>query len=132
MLDKMIAAAAEVQKCAYAPYSSFGVGVCLLTPKNNLYVGTNVENAAYPQSQCAEASAIGAMIAGGEKEISEVVVFADGNRLCTPCGGCRQRLSEFASPKTPVHICGPDGLRKTFSLLDLLPFSFGPEHLSLP
>ena len=132
MLNRMLAAAAEVQKQAYAPYSGFGVGVCLRTPKNKLYVGANVENAAYPQSQCAEASAIGTMIANGEQQIIEVVIFASGDSLCTPCGGCRQRLSEFAGNNTPVHIYGPDGLRKTLSLGDLLPFSFGPEHLKLP
>ena len=132
MLSKMISAATEAQKRAYAPYSGFCVGVCLRTSKNQLYVGANVENAAYPQSQCAEASAIGTMIASGEQRIVEVVIFASGDNLCTPCGGCRQQLNEFAESNTPVHIYGPDGLRKTFSIGDLLPFSFGPEHLKMP
>ena len=92
-----------------------------------LVAGANVENAAYPESQCAEASAIGAMIAGGGgRRIVEVVVVGGGEALCTPCGGCRQRLNEFAAPDTRVHVCGPEGLRRTFTLGELLPGAFGP------
>jgi cytidine deaminase len=88
-----------------------------------------VENAAYPQGQCAEATAVGAMVAAGERAIAEILVVADGPALVSPCGGCRQRLREFAGPDTPVYLCSPDGLRRTLTLGELLPLSFGPEHL---
>jgi cytidine deaminase len=90
-----------------------------------LYAGCNVENAAYPQSQCAEASAIGALVAAGESSIIEVLVVAESAELVTPCGGCRQRLAEFAAPDVPVHLCSPEGLQQTTSVGELLPFAFG-------
>lgn len=129
MLDDMIVLARATKQKAYAPYSNFNVGACLRAEDGSLHAGANVENAAYPQGQCAEASAIGAMIAAGARKIVEVVVIGDGDGLCTPCGGCRQRLNEFATPDTPVHICGPEGLRKTFTLGELLPGAFGPNNL---
>ena len=128
-LDDMIAMARAAQQNAYAPYSDFQVGACLRADDGSLHAGANVENAAYPQGQCAEASAIGAMIAAGARKIVEVVVIGNGDGLCTPCGGCRQRLNEFATPDTPVHVCGPEGLRKTFTLGELLPGAFGPNNL---
>ena len=131
MLDDMIVLARATKQKAYAPYSNFSVGACLRADDGSLYAGANVENAAYPEGQCAEASAIGAMIAAGGRKIVEVVVIGDGDELCTPCGGCRQRLNEFATPDTPVHICGPEGLRKTFTLGELLPGAFGPNNLDI-
>ena len=129
MLDDMIVLARATKQKAYAPYSNFNVGACLRAEDDSLHAGANVENVAYPEGQCAEASAIGAMIAAGARKIVEVVVMGDGDGLCTPCGGCRQRLNEFATPDTPVHICGPEGLRKTFTLGELLPGAFGPNNL---
>lgn len=129
MLDDMIVLARATKQKAYAPYSNFNVGACLRAEDGSLHAGANVENVAYPEGQCAEASAIGAMIAAGARKIVEVVVMGDGDGLCTPCGGCRQRLNEFATPDTPVHICGPEGLRKTFTLGELLPHAFGPNNL---
>lgn len=117
---------------AYAPYSRYPVGAALRTPDGRVFAGCNVENAAYPQGQCAEASAIGAMATAGGREITEIVVMAgvegDGN-LPSPCGGCRQRIREFAKPETPIYLCGPEGLRATSTLETLLPNSFGPDHL---
>ncbi len=131
-LDTMIEKARAVRENAYAPYSRFHVGACLRTDRGKFYAAANVENAVYPQGQCAEASAIGAMIAGGDTRIVEVVVVGGGEELCTPCGGCRQRLNEFAAADTPVHICGLEGLRKTFTLGELLPYGFGPRNLDDP
>ena len=128
MLDDMIVLARATKQKAYTPYSNFNVGACLRAEDGSLHAGANVENVAYPEGQCAEASAIGAMIAAGARKIVEVVVMGDGDGLCTPCGGCRQRLNEFATPDTPVHICGPEGLRKTFTLGELLPHAFGPNN----
>lgn len=131
-LDALIGAAREAMAQAYAPYSRFSVGAAILGESGRVHAGANVENAAYPQGQCAEASAIGAMILAGDRTIRVIVVMGgqpgDG-RLCTPCGGCRQRLREFAKPDTPIHVCGPEGLRRTFTLEELLPHSFGPDNL---
>ena len=113
---------------AYAPYSNFAVGAVVRGESGRLYGGCNVENAAYPQSTCAEAAAIAALVAGGERKITEALVLAGGPDLVTPCGGCRQRLREFASGGVPIHLCGEDGTR-TLTLGELLPFSFGPQHL---
>ena len=114
---------------AHAPYSKFLVGAALLTEKNNIVVGCNVENAAYPQSQCAEATAIGNMISNGNKKILEIVVIGSGDLLCSPCGGCRQRIREFASLDTKIHMCNENGHMKSSTLEELLPDSFGPENL---
>ncbi len=130
-IAKLIEAAAAARANAYAPYSRFAVGAAIRTEDGSLHVGANVENAAYPQGQCAEASAIGAMIAAGRRRIGEMVVLADGAALCTPCGGCRQRIREFADAGTNIHLCGPEGLRRTVTLGELLPFAFGPDNLPL-
>jgi cytidine deaminase len=127
-IDAMLQAALAARKNAHVPYSGFQVGACLKGKSGKLYAACNVENAAYPQSQCAEASAIGVMVAAGEKEIVEVLVVAESPEPVSPCGGCRQRLREFAGDGTPVHLCGPDGLRCTITLGELLPLSFGPKH----
>ena len=127
--NKLFDAAKKVRELAYAPYSKFKVGTALLTSNNKIVVGCNVENAAYPQTQCAEASAIGNMISQGETNIIEVVVIGSGSLLCSPCGGCRQRLREFAPLTTPIHMCNVDGDQKTLTLEELLPESFGPENL---
>ncbi len=114
---------------AYAPYSNFQVGAVVRSASGALYAGCNVENAAYPQGCCAEASAISAMVAAGERRITEVAVIGRGEHLVTPCGGCRQRIREFADDATPIHVCGPEGPRRSLTLGELLPLSFGPGHL---
>ena len=126
-LDEMLRLAGAARLNAYAPYSGFKVGACLRTDDGRFFAGCNVENIAYPQGQCAEASAIGAMVAAGGQRIVEVVVLADGKDLCTPCGGCRQRLAEFAAPDTPVHVAGPEGVRARFTMAELLPHAFDFE-----
>ena len=127
--DKLFEAAKTVREKAHVPYSNFKVGAALLTENNSIIVGCNVENAAYPQSQCAEASAIGNLVGQGFSSIKEVVVIGSGDLLCSPCGGCRQRLREFGSPDLKIHMCNSDGHLKTSTLNDLLPDSFGPENL---
>lgn len=125
----MVARARAVMARAYAPYSRFRVGAVLRGANGRLYAGCNVENAAYPQGWCAEASAIAAMVADGETRIVEAVVMGSGKALCTPCGGCRQKLNEFADDSLPIHVCGPQGLRRSTTLGELLPLSFGPANL---
>ena len=127
--DKLFQAAKDVRNKAHVPYSKFKVGAAFLTEGNTIIVGCNVENAAYPQSQCAEASAIGNFVANGFKKIKEVVVIGSGDLLCSPCGGCRQRLREFASLDVNIHMCNTKEHIKTSTLEELLPDSFGPENL---
>jgi cytidine deaminase len=117
---------------AHAPYSHFRVGACLRAASGRLHAGCNVENSAYPVGQCAEASAIGAMITAGDREIVEVVVVTEGAEVCSPCGRCRQQLAEFARPDTRIRLCGPEGVRVTTTLGDLLPLAFGPQTLNPP
>ncbi len=128
-LRQLFDAAKAAQANAYAPYSRFKVGAALRTAGGAIFSGCNVENAAYPQGSCAEAGAIAAMALAGKRRIAEILVVGDGDALCTPCGGCRQRIREFADPATAIHIAGPEGVRRTFTLAELLPESFGPGHL---
>ena len=127
--EKLFNAAKMVRENAHCHYSNFKVGEAFLTEDNSIISGCNVENAAYPQSQCAEASAIGNLVSQGFSKIKEVVVIGSGSLLCSPCGGCRQRLREFASLETQIHMCNSDGHLKTSTLKELLPDSFGPENL---
>jgi len=128
-LAELFAAALEARALAYAPYSKFKVGAAIRAPSGRIVAGCNVENVAYPQGACAEANAIGALILSGETRIAEILVIGEGVGLCTPCGGCRQRIREFAGPDTQVHVAGLMGVRRSFRLDELLPESFGPEHL---
>ncbi len=130
MDDALFALARSAMDRAHAPYSNFPVGAAIRGAGGGLYGGCNVENAAYPQGCCAEASAISAMVMAGEGKIAEICVVGTGENLVTPCGGCRQRIREFAGDDTPIHVCGPEGLRRTVTLGELLPLSFGRENLS--
>jgi cytidine deaminase len=132
MPDDLLAAARTVQANAHVPYSHFRVGAAVRTASGRIFAGCNVENASYPEGTCAETAAIGAMVSAGETEIVEVLTIADGERLTTCCGGCRQRIREFAAAGTPVHAAGPEGVRRTFTIEELLPASFGRVHLERP
>jgi homotetrameric cytidine deaminase len=127
--DELVAAARGAMERAYAPYSKFRVGVALRAPDGSVHVGANVENAAYPLGNCAEASAIGALIAAGRRQIAEAAVIGDGEEPCVPCGGCRQRLRELMPLDATVHLAADGGARATMTLEELLPRSFGPEFL---
>ncbi|GJD40990.1 MULTISPECIES: cytidine deaminase [Methylobacterium] len=128
-LAALFEAAAAAKSLAYAPYSDFPVGAALRDEHGRLHAGCNVENAAYPVGTCAEAGAIAAMIAGGGRAITAILIIGNGPNLVTPCGACRQRIREFAAPGTPIHIAGPEGIRQSFTLEALLPDSFGPDNL---
>jgi cytidine deaminase len=129
-VQELFDAAVAVQANAHVPYSHFRVGAAVRSGNGNVYVGCNVENAAYPQGWCAEASAIAAMVAAGERELAVVLTVADGDLLSTCCGGCRQKIREFATPATVIHTAGPEGVRRSYSMEELLPDSFGPENLN--
>ena len=130
-MNDLIAAAKAARLKAYAPYSKFLVGAAVRDERGQIHGGCNIENAAYPQGWCAETSAIAAMIMSGGHGIAEMAVIGTGDLLCTPCGGCRQKIREFAKGSVKIHMCGEDGnLKQTFTLDELLPASFGPENLS--
>jgi cytidine deaminase len=131
-LEPMLDVARRALANAHAPYSRFRVGACVRASSGRLYAGCNVENAAYPVGQCAEATAIGAMVAGGDRQIAETLIVTEGPEPCAPCGRCRQQLAEFARPDTRIHLCGPEGVRVTTTLADLLPMPFGPGALGRP
>jgi cytidine deaminase len=122
---ELFAAARSAMQKAHAPYSKFPVGAALLTDEGAIFSGCNVENASYPEGWCAETSAIAAMVAGGGKRIAEVAVVAERMPLIAPCGGCRQRLKEFGSVATLIHLCDASGVVETVTLGDLLPKAFG-------
>ena len=127
--DALAQAAMAAMPRAYAPYSQFQVGAAILDENGIIHTGVNVENAAYPQGSCAEVGAIAAMVMTGGKVIQAIAVSGRGDELCTPCGGCRQRIREFATADTPVVICGEDTIKAEFTLGDLLPHNFGPDNL---
>jgi cytidine deaminase len=128
-LDVLFDAAKAAQARAYAPYSRFPVGAALRTPGGAIFSGCNVENAAYPLGLCAEASAIAAMIGAGETKIADILVLGPGPERITPCGACRQRIAEFATPATVVHLADGTGAVESLRLGDLLPRAFGPASL---
>jgi cytidine deaminase len=130
-LDVLFEAARQAQAKAYAPYSRFKVGAAVRGESGAIYAGCNVENAAYPVGTCAEAGALAAMVAAGERHVAEILILGDGADLVTPCGACRQRILEFAAAGARIHAAGPEGVRRTFTLDELLPFAFGPGSLNL-
>ena len=127
---RLLEAARAVQQRAHAPYSRFLVGAAVLDDQDRVHAGCNVENAAFPLGICAEAAAIGTMVAAGAKRVRAMLVLGQGRDLVPPCGGCRQRLREFADPDTPILVADRDGVRARFTLGELLPHSFGPENLA--
>ena len=124
-----IAATKEAMNKAYVPYSNYPVGALIVTKNGNTYSGCNVENASYPLGNCAEAAAIASMVLAGEKNIKMIYVMSQNDQGGCPCGGCRQRLREFSDIDTQVILCSPRGVQQRLLLADLLPNSFGPEHL---
>jgi cytidine deaminase len=117
-------AARAAMQNAYAPYSKFPVGAAILTEGGRIFAGANMENASYPEGWCAEVSAIAHMVMGGERRIKEVAVIAEKMPRITPCGGCRQRLKEFGTSDTLVHLCDATGIVETVKLGELLPKAF--------
>lgn len=123
-------AALAVRRNAHAPYSNFQVGAALRTSAGTVYVGCNVENVAYPEGTCAEAGAIAAMVAAGERELAEVYVVADSPAPVPPCGGCRQKLKEFGATDVKVTMGTVDGVEQETTIGDLLPGAFEADHMA--
>ncbi len=125
----LVDAARQARARAYAPYSKFLVGAAVLDDQGRIHAGCNVENAAYPQGWCAEASALAAMVMAGGRRVVAVAVCAEAPEPVTPCGGCRQKLREFAAGDCPVWVADLQGLRGSYTMAELLPHGFGPQHL---
>ena len=126
----LLSAATQVRENAYAPYSRFKVGAAIRAASGVVYTGCNVENVAYPEGTCAEAGAIAAMVAAGDTVIAEVLVIADCPSPVPPCGGCRQKIAEFASPGVQVTLCTTDGATFVMTVADLLPGVFTAAHMN--
>lgn len=127
MSHELFEAAKKAMQFSHSPYSKFPVGAAIRAEDGNVYLGANIENLSFPQGWCAEPSAISAMVMGGAKKIKEIAVVAEKLALCPPCGGCRQKIAEFASPDTLIYLCDEVGVQKTMTMEELLPFSFQTE-----
>ncbi len=127
MSHELFEAAREAMAFAHAPYSKFPVGAAIRAEDGQIYKGANIENLSFPQGWCAEPSAISAMIMGGATKITEIAVIAEKLALCPPCGGCRQKIAEFASADTKIYLCDEAGVQKVMTMDELLPFSFKTE-----
>ncbi len=126
----LIDSARAVRENAHAPYSNFKVGAALKAASGKVYIGCNVENVAYPEGTCAEAGAIAAMVAGGDTLITEITVIADSPKPVSPCGGCRQKIAEFASGDVVVTLTTLDGMTLETTVAALLPGSFDADYMS--
>jgi cytidine deaminase len=122
-------AARDAMSKAHAPYSKFPVGAAILADDGKVYLGANIENLSFPQGWCAEPTAIGAMIMGGGKKVKSLAVIAEKLPLCTPCGGCRQKISEFASADTLIYLCDDAGVQKTVTMAEPLPYAFETDTI---
>lgn len=122
-------AACAAQSKAYAPYSRYAVGAAIVDERGVIHSGCNVENAAYPQGWCAEASALSALVMSGARRARGVLVVGTGGAWITPCGGCRQKLREFCDPDSIIVSANRDAIGPAYTMDQLLPHSFGPDHL---
>lgn len=129
LATRLFKQARQVLKHSYSPYSNFKVGACILTPSQRVYTGTNIENASYGLTLCAEAVAIGNMISHGETEIAALLVTATSEKMCSPCGACRQRIAEFSHPTTQIYLCNDSLVLKQILFTELLPYSFDKHNL---
>lgn len=130
--QRLLAASLGARAHSHSPYSNYAVGAAILDEEGHIHVGANIENAAYPQGWCAEATALGAMVMAGGRRARAVLVSGPGPDIITPCGGCRQKLREFGASDLLIIAADPGGIRQHWTLEQLLPFSFGPEHLNQP
>ncbi len=128
--EDLINAAMEAREQAYCKYSGYSVGAAILDDRGRLHVGCNVENAAYPLGNCAEAAAIAAMVQEGGKRIAKIAVVGGygGIGPCTPCGGCRQHIHEFADDDTVILVIDDSNEWQEYSIDELLPASFHLEQ----
>jgi cytidine deaminase len=126
--DLFEAARDAMAKC-YAPYSKFPVGAAIRTEDGRIFTGANMENASYPEGWCAETTALAHYVMGGGGRITEIAVTAEKMARITPCGGCRQRLAEFAGPDAKLHLCDDSGIVETLTMAEILPLGFRGDVL---
>ncbi len=129
LAERLLDAARLARQRAHAPYSGFAVGAAVRTASGRIFAGCNVENASYPEGMCAEAGAISAMVAEGDREILDVLVMADSVEPVVPCGGCRQKLVEFAGGDVRVLSANLEGVVAETTLGELFPSAFSRTHL---
>ena len=129
MSHDLFEAARAAMAFAHAPYSKFPVGAAIRAEDGRIYAGANIENISFPQGWCAEPTAISHMIMGGAKKIVEMAVIAEKLPLCPPCGGCRQKIAEFAGQEVRVTLCTTEGKQKVMTVADLLPGVFSAAHM---
>lgn len=129
MSHDLFEAARAAMSLAHAPYSKFPVGAAIRAEDGRIYAGANIENLSFPQGWCAEPTAISMMIMGGAKKIVEMAVIAEKLPLCPPCGGCRQKIAEFATARTPIYLCDETGVKKIMTMEELLPHGFSTDIL---
>lgn len=129
MADDLFKAAREAMTKAYAPYSKFPVGAALKTEDGRVFTGANIEVASFPEGWCAETTALAHYVMGGGGRITEIAVVAEKMDRITPCGGCRQRLAEFATADTKLHLCDQTGVVETLTMAQILPLGFAGDTL---
>ena len=129
-MKQMLQYADKTKSNAYAPYSKYKVGATVLSDKGNMYAACNVENISFPCGTCAEAGAISAMIAAGERKIKAILITSGGSDLVYPCGACLQRIAEFGTKDTLIYLADDKEVLKTYRLEDLLPYNFNTKDLS--
>ena len=129
MSRDLFEAARAAMAFAHVPYSKFPVGAAIRAEDGKIYAGANIENVSFPQGWCAEPTAISQMIMGGAKKIVEMAVIAEKLPLCPPCGGCRQKIAEFAGAATPIYLCDETGVRETVTMAEMLPHAFETDIL---
>ncbi|EUC56049.1 cytidine and deoxycytidylate deaminase zinc-binding region protein [Rhizoctonia solani AG-3 Rhs1AP] len=137
--EKLIQAAISAKETAYSPYSKFRVGAALFSTDGKIIAGGNVENASYGGTICAERTALVKAVSEGTKTFLAIAVTSDVDEIVSPCGICRQFIREFCSLKMPIYMvkssytpASAETASKIVSLEDILPYSFGPEHLEMP
>jgi cytidine deaminase len=128
-IETMLSLARQAQKNAYAPYSHFLVGCCIRTASGDFFSGANVENVSYPLGICAERAACSALVNAGHRHITDILVIGPYDKICPPCGACRQFLTEFGGADTEVHLCNDEGLERSLKLSGLLPLAFMSDSM---
>ncbi|MBP9777556.1 MAG: cytidine deaminase [Rickettsiaceae bacterium] len=129
LTNKIVQISNDIKEMSYSPYSKFRVGACILTTNGNIYSGCNIESCSYGATLCAEASALASMVSGGDQSIAEIAITCSNDEICYPCGICLQRLLEFSTEDTIVHLCINAELKASLKLLEMLPFSFNKKML---
>ena len=129
--EQLVLKAREARKLSYSPYSNFAVGAAVLTKDGKVFVGANIENSSYPLCMCAERNALyNAMMNGYKKEdLVALALSADTDEPCSPCGACRQVISELFPVDAPIYLANLKGDIKETNVKELLPFAFSPEDL---